>query len=158
MNGAYELGAAAPKISKQKYEHMVRKAAAKLAAKLAARFRGRGAIDHNGQRKPAQEAVWARAKHGIDNMLKKKGVTVVGYNLVGVSDVMKASWLLGCARRGSTTAGNVISRVISLARQGSPAGQAQLRAFQIAKKLKHRKHRRHGVRTRLQARRGAGHF
>lgn len=157
MNGAYELGAASPrKISKQKYELMVRKAAAKLAGKLAHRFRGQGRIDHNTGRKPAQEAVWARAKHGVDSHLKRTRVMILG-SQVGVSDIMGASYILGCAKRGSGSAMGWINNVVKMAGKGSPTAQMHLNALRIAKRMRARKRlnqaRLHfGVRRRLTGR------
>jgi hypothetical protein len=128
-------GVAGKKISKEKYERMVRKAAAKLASGLGRRFGARKPLNLIPGKHPIASAIWAKAKIKIDAALAKRGVTVAGSHLLGVSDIMGAAYVIGKAKKGNKAAKRAIKKAARAARTGSPHAKRNLRALRIASKL-----------------------
>lgn len=142
VTGMYEIGAAKPrKITKQKYEQLVRNTAARHAANLQARFRGNAKLLHDAKKRPIQEAIWARAKKRVDDMLKKKNVTVAGAYMLGVSDIMGASYVLGQAESGNPEAIGMIAMAKRMAHAGHPAAKRDVTALKIASRKRRRRRR-----------------
>lgn len=106
-------------ITKQRYEHVV----ARVAAKIAARSK----------RKPGP-AEFAAAKKRIDARLKRFGVRVRGEHAMGVSDIMAASYIIGAAAQGSQAAQLAIMKSVEAAKEGHIRGKKAVKALAIAKR------------------------
>jgi hypothetical protein len=119
MYGAFEIGAHrhrhGKKIPKAKYEAMVKKCALVIAAKRA-----------KTQPTPAD---YAAAKIHVDRKLKARGMTVAGDNILGVSDIMGAAYIIGAAERGHPAAKMAIKKSVIAAKKGSPKAHKFVRAM-----------------------------
>lgn len=112
-------GPGGKKITKAKYEEIVKKRAMQRAAR------------ENRPGKPTpHDFVVARKK--LDQRMRAGGITVVGNHLLGVSDIMGAEFVLGAAKAGSREAKVAIAQTVLAARKGSPRAKKSVRALGFA--------------------------
>lgn len=125
MYGAYELGATPAgkkrrkhhpkKITKARYETMVKRHAMRIATKRA--------------KVTPTPADYAAAKIAVDAKLKKRNITVAGDHLVGLSDIMGAAFLVSAAEAGNPVAKKAIRNTALKAKTGNPTAVRNAKAL-----------------------------
>lgn len=159
-SGENMYGVATPKkITKKKYEQIVRGRARVEAGRIHKMFHpgskpgfipipGKARIVTHAvplsiiQKHKIASLVWARAKAQTDVSLAQKGITVMGGDsILGVSDIMGAEYIIGKVQEGDRAAKGWLSRTIQAARKGHPQARLNMRALDMAKKMRRR--RRH---------------
>lgn len=108
-------------ISKQKYEAIVKKLACRIALQR--------------QCKPSPKE-FAAAKKRVDACLRRARVSVSGAMMMGVSDIMAASFVLGAAAQGSPAAKLAIMKSVEAAKEGSLRAKKDVKALAEAKKIR----------------------